>query len=68
MAGSLLACYLPDCCIDSRPWGSSVESLEDTEETQQLLFQLFVGIHGQDQFAGRTNNAPSALNESPAQS
>ena len=33
---------------------------------QQLVFQLFVAIHGQDQFAGRTNYASGALDEGPA--
>jgi hypothetical protein len=32
---------------------------------QQLVFQLFVAIHGQDQLAGRANNAASALDEGP---
>ena len=30
------------------------------------LFKLFVAIHGQDRFAGRTNNASGALDEGPA--
>ena len=52
-----------DCCINSRSWESSDESLEQPEGVQQPVFQLFVAIHGQDQFAGRTNNASRALDE-----
>ena len=33
---------------------------------QQRVFQLFVAIHRQDEFAGRTNNASCALDEGPA--
>ena len=44
---------------------SIAESLEQSEGMQQLVFQLFVAIHGQDQFAGRTNNASGALDEGP---
>ena len=39
---------LPDCCINSRSWVSSAESLEQCKGMQQLVFQLFVAIHGQD--------------------
>jgi len=31
---------------------------------QQLIFQLFVAIHGQDQLSGRTNNTSGALDNS----
>jgi hypothetical protein len=59
--------YIPDCCINSRSWASSAESVESPEAMQQLVFQLFVAIHGQDQFAGRANNTSGALNEGAAQ-
>ena len=41
--------------------GAGAKRLEQSEGMQQFVFQLFVAIHGQDQFAGRTNNASGAL-------
>ena len=43
------------------------ESLEPSKAMQQLGFQCFVAIHGQDQFAGRANNTTGALDEGAAQ-
>jgi hypothetical protein len=56
---------LLDFCINLRFLKSSAERFEPSKEMQQLVSQLFVAIHGQDKFAGGTNNASSALNEGP---